>query len=134
MTRHSTRLLSAAVFASVLFVPPAVASGQSQELSDLRRRLDSIEQRLFQQQLSQPPTPGGQAIERLQMRLDLLEREIASERVNRMAASVMAPKSDPKAPAPKTLEARLVELETQRAADARTIAALIKRIEALEKK
>lgn len=133
MTRHITRLLSASALAAVLLTP-AVAAAQSQELGDLRRRVDAIEQRLFQQQLSQPPSLQGQAIDRLQMRVDLLERELASERVNRLAERVTSAKADPKTPAPKSLEARIAALESERAADAKALAALVKRIEALEKK
>lgn len=133
MTRHITRLLPAAALTAVLLTP-AAAAAQSQEISDLRRRIDAIEQRMFQQQLSQPPSLQGQAIDRLQMRVDILERDLASDRVNRLAERVTSAKVDPKAPGPKSLEARIAALESERAADAKALAALVKRIEALEKK
>lgn len=130
MTR-TTRLFPVAALAALL-VTPAAASAPQQNVDDLRRRIETIEQRMFQQQLTPPVSPQGQAIQQLEMRLRQLETEIASERVSRMAADVTSRKADPAA-APKSIEARLADLEAQRAADARTIEALSKRLAALEK-
>ena len=130
MTR-TTRLFPVAALAALL-VTPAAASAPQQNVDDLRRRIETIEQRMFQQQLTPPVSPQGQAIQQLEMRLRQLETEIASERVSRMAADVTSRKADPAA-APKSIEARLADLEAQRAADARTIEAVSKRLAALEK-
>lgn len=130
MTRQ-TRLIPAIALASLFLVP--VEAQSPQEINDLRRRIEYVEQQLFQQRLAQPPSTQGQAVERLQMRLDQLETQLASERISRVADSVAVPRPDPKAPAARSIEARIAELEAQRAADQKTIAALTKRIEALEK-
>lgn len=130
MTRQ-TRLIPAIALASLFLVP--VEAQSPQEITDLRRRIEYVEQQLFQQRLAQPPSTQGQAVERLQMRLDQLEMQLASERISRVADSVAAPRADSKTPAAKSIEARIAELEAQRAADQKTIAALTKRIEALEK-
>lgn len=130
MTRQ-TRLIPAIALASLFLVP--VEAQSPQEINDLRRRIEYVEQQLFQQRLAQPPSTQGQAVERLQMRLDQLETQLASERISRVADSVAVPRTDPKTPAAKSIEARVAELEAQRAADQKTIAALTKRIEALEK-
>lgn len=131
MTR-TTRLFPAFALAALLIVPAEAAAPGQQQVDDLRRRVEAIEQRLFQQQLSQPVSPQGQAVQQLEMRLRQLETEIQSERVSRLAADVTSRKTDPAA-APKSIETRLAELEAQRAEDARTIAALTKRVAALEK-
>jgi TolA-binding protein len=124
------RILS--VFALALaFVSPVSAQSQ-QQVDDLRRRVEDVERQLFQARLQQPMTSQGGSVERLQQRLEQLEREIASERISRVAASITS-KPSPKTPAEKTLETRVSDLEAQREEDAKTIAALIKRIEALEK-
>ena len=130
MTRQ-TRLIPAIALASLFLVP--VEAQSPQEINDLRRRIEYVEQQLFQQRLAQPPSTQGQAVERLQMRLDQLETQLASERISRVADSVAVPRPDPKTPAAKSIEARIAELEAQRAADQKTIAALTKRVEALEK-
>jgi predicted nuclease with TOPRIM domain len=114
------------------FVTPASAQSQ-QQLDDLRRRVEDVERQLFQARLNPPISSQSGSVERLQQRLEQLEREIASERISRVAASISSPKTAPKTPAEKTLETRVSELEAQREADAKVIAALVKRIEALEK-
>ena len=131
MTR-TTRLVPALIVFGLLATPRAAAPEGQQQVDDLRRRLDIIEQQLFQQRLAQPASTSGHAVERLQMRLDALEREVASERINRIAASVTSPKADPKAP--KSIETRIAELEAAHEADTKTIAALVARIEKLEKR
>jgi hypothetical protein len=113
--------------------PPLDGAQSQQQIDDLRRRVEDVERQLFQQRLATPAVPQGQALDQLQARVRQLELEIASERVSRMAAAVASKPSPTAKDEPKTLEARVAELETQRAADARTMAALVKRIEALEK-
>jgi hypothetical protein len=63
-----------------------------------------------------------------------LEMEIAAERVTRMTSSIASRPGAAAKAEPKTLEARVAELEAQRTEDATTIAALLRRIEALEKR
>lgn len=125
--KFTPRLFSVAAFAAILMTPV----NAQQTVDDLRRRVEAIEQRMFQQQLSQPMSQQTSAVQQLEGRLRQLEMEIASERVNNMAASVASRRTDPDTK--KTVEARLDELEAKRAADAATIAALTKRIAALEK-
>jgi hypothetical protein len=116
----------------VLLAVPAGAQSQ-QQIDDLRRRVEEVERQLFQQRLATPAVPQSQGIERLQSRVQQLEMEIAAERLTRMTSSIASRPGAAAKVEPKTLEARVAELETQRAEDAKTIAALVKRIEALEK-
>ncbi|MEX2272482.1 MAG: hypothetical protein WD690_13495 [Vicinamibacterales bacterium] len=140
MTRI-TRLLSVLALGLTLSASAVVAhdrpldSAQDrQQIDDLRRRVEEVERQLFQQRLATPANPQSPAVDRLQARLDQLERELSSERVSRMAATISAPKTARgTAGEEKTLEGRITELEVQREADAKTIAALVKRIEKLEK-
>ncbi|HEX6323282.1 MAG TPA: hypothetical protein VFZ36_06105 [Vicinamibacterales bacterium] len=117
----------------VLMSVPAGAQSQ-QQIDDLRRRVEEVERQLFQQRLAVPAAPASQGLDQLQARVRQLELEIASERVSRMAAAVASKPTPPAKAEPKTLEARVAELEAQRAEDAKTIAAIVKRIEALEKR
>lgn len=130
MTRQ-TRLIPAIALASLFLVP--VEAQSPQEITDLRRRIEYVEQQLFQQRLAQPASPQGQAVERLQMRLDQLEMQLASERISQASAAVTSRARTADTPAVGSVDARLETLEKQGAADATTIAALVKRIEALEK-
>ena len=127
--KSTFRLLPVFAFAALLMTP-AEASAPQQSVDDLRRRVETIEQRMFQQQLSQPMSQQMPAVQQLEVRLRQLEMEIASERVSNMAAKVASRGTDPDK---KSVETRLDELEAKRAADAATIAALTKRLEALEK-
>ena len=131
MTRTS-RLFPVIAIAA-LCIAPAAASSPQQNVDELRRRIEVIEQRMFQQQLTPPVSPQGQAVQNLEIRLRQLESDIASERVSRMAADVTSRKTDAGVTAPKSIEARLADLEAQRADDARTIEARMKRVAALEK-
>lgn len=124
----------------VLMAVPAEAQSQpfdeaqgQQQVDDLRRRVEEVERQLFQQRLARPAVPHSQGLDRLQARVQQLEMEIAAERVTRMAASIASRPGAAAKAEPKTLEARVAELEVQRAEDAKTMAALVKRIEALEK-
>lgn len=130
MTRQ-TRLIPAIALASLFLVP--VEAQSPQEITDLRRRIEYVEQQMFQQRLAQPPSTQGQAVERLQMRLDQLETRLASERISETSAAVTSRARTTDTAAPASIEARLEVLEKQRAEDAKTIAALMKRIETLEK-
>ena len=125
--KFTPRLVPVLAFAAILMTPVDA----QQNVDDLRRRVEVIEQRMFQQQLSQPMSQQTSAVQQLEVRLRQIEMEIASERISSMAASVASRRTDPDNK--KTVEARLDELEAKRAADAATIAALTKRIEALEK-
>lgn len=116
----------------VLMAVPAGAQSQ-QQVDDLRRRVEEVERQLFQQRLATPAIPQSQGLERLQSRVQQLEMEIAAERLTRMTASTASRPGAAAKAEPKTLEARVVELEAGRAEDAKAIAALLKRIEALEK-
>ena len=128
------RLLPVLALASLLMTPVDAsappAGGQGQQIDDLRRRVDVIEQRMFQQQLAQPTLPQS-GLQQLELRLRQLEVEIASERISQTTAAVLSRRADPENK--KSIEARLDELEMRRAADAATIASLTKRLEALEK-
>ena len=124
MTRF--RLVPVLALAAVSIAP---TPGQSQ-VDDLRRRVEVIEQRMFQQQLAQPTTQAA-GVQALEMRLRQLEMEIASERISQTAAAVTSRRDEPVGR--KSIDARLDELEAQRAKDAATMAALTKRLEALEK-
>lgn len=128
--RRFTYVLSAASLAALLLAP-APAAAQSQDIDNLRRRVEDVERQLFQQRLATPISSQGQSYERLQMRLDALEHRLASEQISRVAADVTA-KGTP-ATAAKALEARIADLEEARAADAKLIEKLTARIEALEK-
>ena len=125
--KFTPRLVPVLAFAAILMTPVDA----QQNVDDLRRRVEVIEQRMFQQQLSQPMSQQTSAVQQLEVRLRQIEMEIASERISSMAASVASRRTDPDNK--KTVEARLDELEAKRAEDAATIAALTKRIEALEK-
>ena len=125
--KFTPRLVPVLAFAAILMTPVDA----QQNVDDLRRRVEVIEQRMFQQQLSQPMSQQTSAVQQLEVRLRQIEMEIASERISSMAASVASRRTDPDNK--KTVEARLDELEAKRAADAETIAALTKRIAALEK-
>ena len=125
--KFTFRLIPAFALGAVLMTP---VEASQQNVDDLRRRVETIEQRMFQQQLSQPMSPQTQAVQQLEARLRQLEMEIASERISQTAATVTSRRADPDK---KTIESRLDELEKKRAADAVTIAALTKRLEALEK-
>jgi uncharacterized coiled-coil protein SlyX len=126
-----TRLYPVLALAAVLIAPGLSAVEGQQNVDDLRRRIETIEQRMFQQQLSQPIAPPSQAVQQLEARLRQLEVEIASERISQNAATIGSRRIDPENK--KSLEARVDELEAQRARDDATIVALTKRIAALEK-
>ena len=126
MTRM-TRLFPALTLAALLIAP----LGAQQNVDDLRRRIEAIEQQMFQQRLSQPVSPQGQAVQQLETRVRQLEMDIASERVSQTAATITSRR--PVSPGEKSVEVRLDELEALRRADAKTIEALTKRIAALEK-
>lgn len=128
--RRFTYVLSAASLAALLLAP-APAAAQSQDIDNLRRRVEDVERQLFQQRLATPISSQGQSFERLQMRLDALEHRLASEQISRVAADVTA-KGTP-ATAAKAIETRIADLEEARAADAKLIEKLTARIEALEK-
>lgn len=130
--RRITYVLSAASLAALL-VAPAAAQAQSQDIDNLRRRVEDVERQMFQQRLSAPLNPQGQSLERLQMRLDHLEQRLASERISRVAADVTASKGASGPTALDTFDARIHELEKARAADAKMIEKLTARLEALEK-
>lgn len=131
MTR-TARLFPAFAFAAVLMTPAAAFdAAEGQQVEDLRRRIEVIEQQLFQQRLSQPVSPQNQAVLQLEMRLRQLETEVATSRISSTAAEVTSRRNP--APGEKSIEARLQDLETQRAADTKALAALTKRVEALEK-
>lgn len=117
----------------VLLAVPAGAQSQ-QQVDDLRRRVEEVERQLFQQRLATPAMPQSQGLERLQARVQQLEMEIAAERLTRMTSSIASRPGAAAKAEPKTLEARVAELEAQRAEDETTIAALVRRIEALEKR
>jgi hypothetical protein len=128
------------VIALALIAPFDRAQGQpvdfgqgQQQLDDLRRRVEEVERQLFQQRMATPMSPGAQGLERLEARLTQLERELSSERIARTAAGVISPKIDPNAPVETTIEMRISALEAQRAGDAKVMAALEKRVAALEK-
>lgn len=129
--RRVTYLLSAASFAALMFVP-APAQAQTQEIENLRRRVEEVERQLFQQRLSAPMTPHNASVERLQMRLDQLERELASQRISDVAASVTATSARASSPA-SPLAARIEQLESALAENAKTIEKLTARLTALEK-
>jgi uncharacterized coiled-coil protein SlyX len=128
--RRITFVLSAASLAALLLAPTPAAA-QSQDIENLRRRVEDVERQLFQQRLATPMSPQGQSYERLQMRLDHLEQRLASEQISRVASDVTAKGSA--GVAPKALDTRIAELEQARAADAKLIEKLTARIEALEK-
>ena len=132
--RRIHHVLSAAALAALLFAP-ARAEAQSQEIDNLRRRVEDVERQMFQQRLATPVNPQSQSFERLQMRLDQLEQRLASEHISRVAADMTTKGSSsaPGAVVPKALEARVAELEQARAADAKLLEKLTARIEALEK-
>jgi uncharacterized coiled-coil protein SlyX len=114
----------------MLALPAQAADQSQQQVDDLRRRVEEVERQLFQARLAPSMSPQGQAVANLQGRLDMLEREIASQRISDVAAKVSA---RAKTPAADTLAARVEQLENERAEDAKTIAALTARIAALEK-
>ena len=131
--RRIIRVSSAAALAALLLAP-APAAAQSQEIDNLRRRVEDVERQMFQQRLATPVSSQNQSFERLQMRLDQLEQRLASEHISRVAAEMTAKSSGaPGAVVPKTLEARVAELEQAQVADAKLIEKLTARIEALEK-
>jgi uncharacterized coiled-coil protein SlyX len=105
------------------------AEGQSQQVDDLRRRVEEVERQLFQQRLTTPVSPQGQAVERLQMRLEMLERELASQRISDVAAGMTTRQK----PGTDTLLERVEALEKKQAEDAKTIASLAARVAKLEK-
>jgi len=117
----------------VLMAVPAGAQSQ-QQVDDLRRRVEEVERQLFQQRLAVPAMPQSQGIERLHARVQQLEMEIAAERLARMTSRTASKPGAAARTEPKTLEARVADLEARRAEDAETIAALVKRLEALEKR
>ena len=127
--RRLTYLVSAAAAAALLFAA-APAQAQSQDIENLRRRVEDVERQLFQQRLNTPMTPQGASVERLQMRLDQLERELSSQRISDVAAQVAS--RDTTGPAP-TLAARIAQLESALADNARVIEKLTARLAALEK-
>lgn len=130
---RTTRVFSLLALGAALLIPrPAFAQAQ-QQVDDLRRRVEEVERQLFQQRLAAPVSPQGQAIDRLQMRLDALERDIMSARISETAQRLTETHARAGAAAPTPLEARIEQLEQQRAEDAKTIKALIARIQKLEK-
>lgn len=132
--RRISHVVSAAALAALLFAP-ALAHAQSQDIENLRRRVEDVERQLFQQRLATPVSPQSHAFERLQMRLDQLEQRLASEHISRVAADVTSKGSSGASGAvgPKSLDARIAELEQVRAADAKLIEQLTARLTALEK-
>lgn len=133
MNRFS-RVFPALALGVLMAVPAGAAAQSQQQVDDLRRRVEEVERQLFQQRLATPAVPQSQGLERLQSRVQQLEMEIAAERLTRMTAGIASRPGAAAKVEPKTLEARVAELEAQRAEDARTMAALVKRIEALEKR
>lgn len=130
--RRISYVLSAASLAALLLAP-VPAAAQSQDIENLRRRVEDVERQLFQQRLATPIGSQNQPVERLQMRLDALEQRLASEQISRVAADVTAKGAPGAALTPKALEARIAGLEQAREADAKLIEKLTARIEALEK-
>ena len=129
---HRVLNVSFAACVAALLLAPAPAAAQSQDIDNLRRRVEDVERQLFQQRLATPASPQSQSFERLQMRLDQLEQRLASERISRVAADVTSKGTIPPAD-PKALETRVAELEEARAADATLIEKLTARVAALEK-
>lgn len=132
MNRFS-RVFPALALGILMAAPTGAAAQSQQQIDDLRRRVEEVERQLFQQRLAMPAPPSGPGLERLQMRVQQLEMEIAEERVSRMTAGIASKRSPAAKAEPGTLETRVAELEARRADDEQTIAALVKRIEALEK-
>lgn len=130
--RRLTIVFSSVCLAALMLLP-APAAAQSQEVNDLRRRVEAVEREMFQQRLQTPVTPQGQSIERLQMRLDHLERELSAQRIAEVAGQVTSHGDAAKAAPAGSLAARVEALEAARAGDAKLIEKLMARIEALEK-
>jgi len=129
MTR--ARTLSALAFVAMLAAPANLTAQSQPQADDLRRRVEDVERQLFQQRLATPIGPQGQAIDQLRMRLDLLERQIASDRVSDSAAAIASrQKADAQ---PSSFEARLAEVEKQQAENETLIKDLQARISKLEK-
>jgi hypothetical protein len=130
--RRITTVLPAVCLAALTLLP-ATAAAQSQDVNDLRRRVEAVEREMFQQRLQTPVTPQGQSIERLQMRLDHLERELSAQRISDVADTVISQGAAATAAPAGSLAARVEQLEAGRAVDAKLIETLVARIEALEK-
>ena len=128
MTR--VRVLSLLVFAAALITPANISAQSQAQVDDLSRRVSEVERQLFQQRLAQPVSPQGQAVEQLRHRLDVLERQILTDRITDTAAAVSV---RAKSPQPESLQARIAQLEKQQAEDAKLIKELTARIEKLEK-